>query len=145
MTADENQWAARQVVASNLKRLRTGRRWTQAEAADRISEHLLGSWSEKTYGNAEGTRPRVFTAEELLAVALTFGVPIIELFQPPEDLPSGTLAEQLAELERVDARRSSVIPTNSEEAIRLALLDLSRDQKQAALNAKKIADRFKRR
>lgn len=79
-----------------------------------------------------------------MATALAIGVPMIELFRPPEDLSSGELRGQLEALEQIDAQRSSVIPTNKEEAIRLALLELSAKQIDAALYAEKTANMFKR-
>lgn len=145
MAANQQEWTVPRVVASNMKRLRMKRRWTQAHTARTISDNLSGSWSVKTYSNAEGTRPLRFTAEELMAIALAFDISLVELFRPIEALPSGEVRERLEAVGQVDDERASAIPSNDEETVRNALLQLSRNQAEAAHYAEKIADMFKRR
>ena len=77
-----------QVVSYNLRRARELRGWTQAEAAGRVSEHLGRSWSEQVYGDAERAyrnpkRVKVFTGEEMLALALAFERPLSSFYALP--------------------------------------------------------------
>lgn len=72
------------VVARNITIARELHGWSQHEAADRL-ERLLGRrWSKATYSAAErsvtGRRVRRFTADEIDALARTFGVEPGDLF-----------------------------------------------------------------
>jgi transcriptional regulator with XRE-family HTH domain len=76
-----------QVVAYNFRRARELRGWTQDEAAMAL-EPLLGqrlpqasiSAIERAY---EGDRRREFDAQEILAFALAFNLPLVWFFLPP--------------------------------------------------------------
>jgi transcriptional regulator with XRE-family HTH domain len=76
-----------QVVASNLKRARELRGWTQEQAAERLERYLGSRWSKANYSAAEravtGRRPRTFDADDLLAFARTFELPITWFLLPP--------------------------------------------------------------
>ena len=76
-----------QVVAYNFRRARELRGWTQDEAAMAL-EPLIGqrlpqasiSAIERAY---EGDRRREFDAQEILAFALAFNLPLVWFFLPP--------------------------------------------------------------
>jgi hypothetical protein len=77
-----------QLVAFNLKLARNLRGWTQDEAAIRL-EPLLGTrWSKAVFSAAErsvdGRRAREFTADEIVAFALAFRLPVAWFFLPPD-------------------------------------------------------------
>ena len=76
-----------QVVAYNLKRARETRAWTQEEAANRLQPYLGVRWSKQTFSTAERSIeskvPREFTADEIVALALAFDVPISYFLTPP--------------------------------------------------------------
>ena len=80
-------WTASQVVAHNLTRARELRGLTQAEIADRLSRFTGASWTATTVAQAEGSvagnRVRQFTANELVALARTFDLPVLYFFLPP--------------------------------------------------------------
>lgn len=67
-------------VAHNVRRLRRVRRWTQGDFGARL-EPFGFRWSLATLSAAEKGR-RAWTANELAAVALAFGVGVAELFEP---------------------------------------------------------------
>jgi hypothetical protein len=77
-----------QVVAHNLRRARELRRWTQEQAAEAL-EHFIGSrWSKWSYSVAERAAPeriRQFTADDVVAFALAFELPIAWFFLPPPE------------------------------------------------------------
>jgi hypothetical protein len=78
---------ANQLVAYNLMRARKSMGWSQEEAAERLAPYLGAHWSEAVYSDAEdsyqGSRVRPFTADELLAMARAFTVPVSYFFLPP--------------------------------------------------------------
>ena len=82
-------WTASQVVAHNMARAREIRRLTQAEVAERLSRFTGSPWSQASVAQAEGSvagdRVRQFTANELVALARTFDLPVLYFFLPPED------------------------------------------------------------
>jgi transcriptional regulator with XRE-family HTH domain len=83
------RWTESQVVAHNLTKARELRGMTQAEAAARLSRFTGSSWSATTVAQAEGSvggqRVRQFTANELVALARTFDLPVLFFFLPPDD------------------------------------------------------------
>ncbi len=85
----EQRWTASQVVAHNLTKARELRQLTQAEVAERLSRFTGSSWSQITVAQAEGSvggqRVRQFTANELVALARTFDLPVLFFFLPPDD------------------------------------------------------------
>jgi transcriptional regulator with XRE-family HTH domain len=82
-------WSASQVVAYNLTRARELRGLTQAEIAERLSRFTGASWTATTVAQAEGSvsgnRVRQFTANELVALARVFDLPVLYFFVPPEE------------------------------------------------------------
>ena len=74
-----------QVVAENLRALREERGWTQAETVERFAEWGL-RWSKQSLSAkelaAESSSGRQFTANELVAIAAAFGVPVTLLLMP---------------------------------------------------------------
>lgn len=78
---------ANQLVAYNLMRIRKTLGLSQEQAAARIEPYLGVRWSKAVYSAAErsyhGTRVRQFTADDLIALALAFGVPVAYFFLPP--------------------------------------------------------------
>jgi transcriptional regulator with XRE-family HTH domain len=86
---DTGSWTPSQVVAHNLTRARQLRGLTQSEIAERLSHYTGTSWSAVTVAQAEGSvtgqRVRQFTANELVALAQTFDLPVLYFFLPPED------------------------------------------------------------
>ena len=83
------RWTASQVVAHNLTRARELRGLTQTEIAERLSRFTGSNWSQATVAQAEGSvgghRVRQFTANELVALARTFDLPVLFFFLPPDD------------------------------------------------------------
>ncbi len=76
-----------QVVSYNLAQARQLRRWTQQQAIDALEPHLGARWSIANYSAAErsvdGGRIRNFDADEIVAFARTFDLPITWFFMPP--------------------------------------------------------------
>lgn len=72
-----------------MTRARQLRGLTQSEIAERLSTFTGTPWSAVTVAQAEGSvtgqRVRQFTANELVALARTFDVPVLYFFLPPED------------------------------------------------------------
>lgn len=82
------RWTANQVVAFNLRRARDLRGWTQIEACDRLAAFVDEPWSPAVYSMAErseaGKRVRRFDADELVALARAFELPVAWFFIPPD-------------------------------------------------------------
>ena len=78
---------ANQVVAYNLAQARDQKGWTQEEAADALAPHLGRRWSRASFSAAErsvdGDRVRMFDADEIVAFARTFDLPVSWFFMPP--------------------------------------------------------------
>jgi transcriptional regulator with XRE-family HTH domain len=76
-----------QLVGYNLWCARQERHWTQAQAAEALEPHLGVRWTVAQVSAAErsvdGTRIRQFTADDLVAFAQAFDVPITYFFLPP--------------------------------------------------------------
>ena len=93
---DAKTWTAAQVVAHNMTRARELRGLTQAEVAERLTRFTDSRWSQATVAQAEGTvsgqRVRQFTANELVALARCFDLPVLYFFVPPSDEASGFAA-----------------------------------------------------
>lgn len=81
---------ANQVVAYNLRRIRLIRGLTQEGAAELAWPFLGGDrpWSKASWSAAEvsfgGSHTREFTADEILAFAGAFQIPVIWFFLPPD-------------------------------------------------------------
>ncbi|HET7489356.1 MAG TPA: helix-turn-helix transcriptional regulator [Acidimicrobiales bacterium] len=76
-----------QVVAYNLALAREQRGWTQDQAAQALERHLGVRWSKASVSQAErsvaGGFVRNFSADEIVAFARTFEVPVGWFFMPP--------------------------------------------------------------
>lgn len=88
---------ANQIVASNLKRARELRGWTQAQTVEKLRERAGVITTPANLSAAEcsdtGTRRREFDADDLLAYARTFQLPISWFLLPP-DPPTPLLSTQ---------------------------------------------------
>jgi transcriptional regulator with XRE-family HTH domain len=78
-----------QLVAYNLARLRRKRGLTQEEAAELLEPYLGVHWSKASFSQVEqfgilGKRQREFTADDLVAFARAFDVPLAWFFLPPD-------------------------------------------------------------
>lgn len=87
-------WDASQVVAYRLLRARVMRGKTQAWAAERLSEFTDTKWTAASLSLAESgsrsrKRLRLFTANELVAFARTYNLPVYYFFIPPPDVEAG--------------------------------------------------------
>ena len=81
-------YSVNQVVAWNLWKARREKGWTQAEATQQLAPYLGEEWSVATYSAAERSaqrfdRVRQFNADDLVAFAATFGVPVQYFFVGP--------------------------------------------------------------
>jgi len=78
---------ANQVVAFNLTQAREWRDWTQEDAATALEPYLGVRWSKATFSQAErsvaGRFIRNFTADEIVAFARAFELPVTWFFMPP--------------------------------------------------------------
>ena len=76
-----------QIVAYNLAYARLWKNWTQEEAAEHLEPYLGTRWSKASFSAAErsvdGQRVRQFSADEIVAFARGFGVPVGFFFLPP--------------------------------------------------------------
>lgn len=76
-----------EIVATNVRRLRQGRRWTLRETAEELASEL----GDKQLSEAgmsrweDASSPRRFSMTELYAVCRVFGVPLARLFLPDRD------------------------------------------------------------
>lgn len=94
-----------QVVAYNLARARQLRGWTQDEAAAALEPYLGVRWSNASWSQAErsvgGKFVRRFDAEEIVAFARAFELPVTWFFLPPPAWKDGVPVK----LTTADARR----------------------------------------
>lgn len=76
-----------QVVALNVARARTMRGWTQEQASNELAPYLGTRWSNASFSAVErsiaGTRVKQFSADELVALARGFDLPIGWFLLPP--------------------------------------------------------------
>lgn len=81
-------WTLNQVIAYNLKKAREAKGWTQKEAAKKLVPYLGKTWTDAAWSAAEasvkGERIRKFDADEILAIARTFRLPLHFFFLPPD-------------------------------------------------------------
>jgi hypothetical protein len=80
-----------QVVAYNLTRARKLHGWTQAQAAEQLEPYLGERWSKASFSVAERSvdhdhRIRQFTADDLVALAAAFRLPVTFFLDPPRDV-----------------------------------------------------------
>lgn len=76
-----------QVVAYNLAQARQLKGWTQDQATEALEPYLGSRWSKANYSAAErsvdGGRIRNFDADEIVAFARAFELPVTWFFMPP--------------------------------------------------------------
>src|SRR6266540_130809 len=76
-----------QVIAYNLAQARLLKGWTQDQACEALAPHLGSRWSKANYSAAErsvdGIRIRQFDADEIVAFARAFDLPVTWFFLPP--------------------------------------------------------------
>ncbi len=96
-----------QVVAFNLARAREWKGWTQDEAAEALEPYLGKRWSKASVSQAErsiaGRFVRQFDADEIVAFARAFDLPIGWFFMPPP--PWSDKPGQPVKLSVPDAKR----------------------------------------
>jgi transcriptional regulator with XRE-family HTH domain len=77
-----------QLVAYNMTRIRKALGLSQEQAADHLERYMGVRWSKAVYSAAErsysGKRVRQFSADDLTALSLAFGVPVVYFFLPPK-------------------------------------------------------------
>jgi hypothetical protein len=93
-------FTANQVVAFNLTQARDWRGWTQEEAAAALEPYLGVRWSKATFSQAErsvaGRFIRNFTADEIVAFARGFELPVTWFFMPPPPWAAPGIPSRLA-------------------------------------------------
>lgn len=76
-----------QVVALNVARARAMRGWTQEQASSALAPFLGARWSNASFSAVErsiaGLRVKQFSADELVALARGFDLPVAWFFLPP--------------------------------------------------------------
>jgi hypothetical protein len=81
------QVSPNQLVAYNLAQARLNKGWTQEQAAAALEPCLGVRWSKASFSAAErsvdGERIRQFTADEIVAFARCFELPVTWFFLPP--------------------------------------------------------------
>ncbi len=86
-TSAPPSWTPNQIVAHNLAKARLLRGWTQDQAADACAPYLgtrlsPASWSA-IERSVDGTRIKVVSADELIAFARAFDLPVGFFLTPP--------------------------------------------------------------
>ena len=91
-----SEYKPNQVVAYNLRSARELRGWTQEEAAERLAPYIGAEWSKASWSaaerSAETKRVRHFTADDLVALARCFDLPVVWFLVPPDPENGGVLA-----------------------------------------------------
>jgi len=86
-------------VAYNLAQARLRKGWTQDQACGALEPHIGSRWSKANYSAAErsvdGSRIRQFDADEIVAFARTFDVPVTWFFLPPPPWSSAGIPSKL--------------------------------------------------
>jgi transcriptional regulator with XRE-family HTH domain len=99
-------YSPNQVVALNVARARAMRGWTQEQAAGALEPYLGARWSSASFSAVErsiaGTRVKQFSADELVALARGFDVPIGWFFLPPPPAEDAGLATADAKAKGTD-------------------------------------------
>src|SRR5438309_2341992 len=95
-TRVQPSWTPNQIVAYNVARARLLRGWTQEQAAEALAPYLGARLSSASFSALErsvaGGRIRQFDADELLALARGFDLPIGWFLTPPPVLEGVSLA-----------------------------------------------------
>lgn len=84
-----DRWDMGDVVAHRMRTARKYRGKTQAWVADELTRLTRSTWSVTAVSAAEGGtaggRPRLFIANEVVALALVFDLPVTYFFTPPPE------------------------------------------------------------
>jgi hypothetical protein len=95
-STDRTAWTPNQIVAFNVARARLLRGWTQDEAAAELAPYLGQRLSSASFSALErsidGGRIRQFSADDLLALARGFDLPIGWFLTPPSRMDDVDLA-----------------------------------------------------
>ncbi len=139
---DETPLAPNQVIAYNLRLARALRKWTQEKAAEELEPHLGTKWSKAVFSAAErsvdGKRVRPFDADEIVAFAKAFDLPVLFFLLPPPGYPweathpLTTSALELLQLILPTEEGLSLIQERLDDVLRHAsgeLLRLSHDRR----------------
>lgn len=105
-----------QVVAFNLARAREWKGWTQDQAAEALEPYLGKRWSKASVSQAErsiaGRFVRQFDADEIIAFARAFDLPIGWFFMPPppwSDRPGRPVKLSVPDAKRFGAALAELI------------------------------------
>lgn len=97
-----------QVVGFNLARAREWKGWTQEETAEALAPYLGVRWSKASVSQAErsvaGKFVRNFNADEIVAFARAFDLPVTWFFMPPS--PRSDIPGVPVKLSTPDAERT---------------------------------------
>lgn len=115
-----------QVVAANLRLARVQNHWTQAQTCERLAPYLGEKWSVATYSAAERSaqrtdRIRQFSANDLIAFAAAFDVPVHYFFDPDFPLLLAQRNDQESPIHFVTGRRDRAQELDADQYRRLAL------------------------
>lgn len=116
-----------QLVALNLRRARTLLGLTQEQAAERLEPYLGERWSKRSFSAAErsvaGERIRQFSADDLVALAAAFDLPVSFFLAIPfehgtvaaKDAAEGLTPDEVVELSSITQRHLDRIGRLQEE------------------------------
>lgn len=144
MASVPNYISVSQLVGYNLTRIRKALGDSQDQATERLAPFLGTRWSKTVYSLAErsyyGKRVRQFTAAELAAFALGFGVPAWYFYLPPK--PEDRTADGVLVGERIvtwAGLHAIVTMTEQRGAIQLRLDELPMSEYDPAAHATAVA------
>ena len=120
-----------EVIGARVAEYRRGHGWSQAKLAEDVSTLLDKPWSRQAVNMAEHGR-RAFTASELIALAYSLDVKLVDLFHP-----------QPSEVDDIDLTGDSIdadayfllLAGRDAESKRVALMDVLIKTAQAADSA----------
>lgn len=96
--ASNDGWTINQIVAYRIAKAREHRGWTQQQAADQLAPFLGRVLSPASFSAIErsflGGRIRHFDADEIVAMAKGFDLPVVWFFTPPPRPGIVTLGEE---------------------------------------------------
>jgi hypothetical protein len=106
---DPRTWTPNQIVAFNINQARLKRGWTQDQAAEALAPYLgtrlsTASWSA-IERSVDGGRIREFTADEIVAFARGFELPLGWFLTPPPTSDDIRVATPDSKNEGLDPRR----------------------------------------
>ena len=131
---DPRTWTPNQIVSFNINQARLKRGWTQDQAAEALAPYLgtrlsTASWSA-IERSVDGGRIREFTADEIIAFARGFELPLGWFLTPPPASDDIRVATPDTKNKGLDPRRLlDVVLGNSRLAVRVGrrLADMAVD------------------